>query len=521
MVNNKIVLLSAGLLLVMFIAGHGSLHAQTYTMSNGSATTCSGTFFDSGGSGGNYSNNENFVFTFAPGTPGEVIQLDFSFFEIENTFDELVIYDGPNTGSPVIGTFSGTAGPGTVISTATGGELTIEFTSDGSINDPGWEAAVSCVPPPPPPETISTTTDTRCSGNIFDTGGAGGNYGNNETITYTIEPATPGEVVEISFLGFDTEANFDELVIHDGPNTGSPVIGTFSGTNSPGTIYSTATGGELTLVFTSDGSITDPEFQFLINCIPPPPPIETISNTTDTRCSGTIFDTGGPTGNYSSSESITYTIEPSTPGEFVELVFTSFETEACCDNLTIHNGPSAASPILGTFAGTASPGTITSGAPGGELTLVFTSDGSVTDPGFEFDINCTPTPGPPPPEVISNTTETRCSGTIFDTGGSSGDYGNSETITYTIEPSTPGEFVELVFTSFETEACCDNLTIHNGPSAASPILGTFAGTTSPGTITSGAPGGELTLVFTSDGSVTDPGFEFDINCTPTPGPPAT
>ena len=56
--------------------------AQTYTMGDvttgsGVQTTCSGTFVDSGGAGGNYSASESFEVTFCPSTPGNYIQFDF------------------------------------------------------------------------------------------------------------------------------------------------------------------------------------------------------------------------------------------------------------------------------------------------------------------------------------------------------------------------------------------------------------------------------------------------------------
>ncbi len=124
-----------------------------YNHPGGTITTCSGNYYDTGGSGANYGNSQNIVTTFCSANPGECIVLTFSAFSIENNWDFLTIYDGPNAASPVIGQYTGINSPGTV--TATSGCLTIRFTSDVSINSTGWAASVSCATcptPPPPPD---------------------------------------------------------------------------------------------------------------------------------------------------------------------------------------------------------------------------------------------------------------------------------------------------------------------------------------------------------------------------------
>ena len=117
----------------------------TYTMGNSSETTCAGTFFDSGGSGGPYSNNELYTMTFTPDAACSYVQLAFSSFSIESGWDDLFIYDGPNASSPLIGSYTGTTSPGTVTATNATGQLTVVFDSDGSTTSTGWEAAISCV----------------------------------------------------------------------------------------------------------------------------------------------------------------------------------------------------------------------------------------------------------------------------------------------------------------------------------------------------------------------------------------
>ncbi|MCC6181689.1 MAG: PKD domain-containing protein [Bacteroidia bacterium] len=124
-------------------------YSQTYNMNNTNVTTCSGTFYDSGGNGGNYSASETYTKTFCP-TPGQKLQFIFTAFQTESiTFDWLAIYDGPNTSAPSLGVYAGTTGPGTVQAspTNTSGCITFVFKSDGSVNYSGWAATISCFTP--------------------------------------------------------------------------------------------------------------------------------------------------------------------------------------------------------------------------------------------------------------------------------------------------------------------------------------------------------------------------------------
>ena len=124
---------------------------------------------------------------------------------------------------------------------------------------------------------------------------------------------------------------------------------------------------------------------------------------TISACSATYFDSGGPTGNYSNSENNTVTICPSSAGQYVQVVFSSFDLESCCDNLKIYNGNSTAAPLLGTFTGTNLPCNITSSASNGCLTFQFYSDGSIVYPGWQATISCVASAGSSlPGSICSN-----------------------------------------------------------------------------------------------------------------------
>ena len=128
-----------------------SVMAQNYSPSTTQTiSTCSGTFYDSGGSAGDYGNSQTYTVTFCPGTAGTKMKFVFSSFQTESiTYDWLAIYDGPNTSAPTLGTYAGTTGPGTVQATGTNtsGCITFVFKSDGSVTYPGWVAAISCYTP--------------------------------------------------------------------------------------------------------------------------------------------------------------------------------------------------------------------------------------------------------------------------------------------------------------------------------------------------------------------------------------
>lgn len=133
--------------------------------------------------------------------------------------------------------------------------------------------------------------------------------------------------------------------------------------------------------------------------------------------------------------------------------------------------------------------------------------------------------------LMSNGSTSTCGTYLFyDSAGSASNYNNSESFTYTFTP-TSGSNIKVVFSSFSTENGWDGLSIYNGNSVAAPLIssglpvgvsaatcpaGSFYGTTSPGTIFSTATDGSITFKFTSDTSVTYPGWAATVTCVTLP-----
>ncbi|MDB9873966.1 PKD domain-containing protein, partial [Flavobacteriaceae bacterium] len=111
-------------------------------------------------------------------------------------------------------------------------------------------------------------TFTQCGGVLSDSG-VNSDYSNNETFTLTICPPNAGQFTKLEFTAFDTQSNTDILVIFDGQSISDPILGTYSGTTSPGVIQATNTSGCLTLGFVSDAATTSTGWTANISCYEP------------------------------------------------------------------------------------------------------------------------------------------------------------------------------------------------------------------------------------------------------------
>ena len=89
---------------------------------------------------------------------------------------------------------------------------------------------------------------------IYDTGGPGLNYYNNETYTYTIS-VDENSNVYLLFLSLNLEEDYDTLWVFDGPDEFSPLIDFYSGDSIPALI--TSSSNYLSLKFYSDGATTE------------------------------------------------------------------------------------------------------------------------------------------------------------------------------------------------------------------------------------------------------------------------
>ncbi|CAL2087745.1 T9SS type A sorting domain-containing protein [Tenacibaculum sp. 190524A02b] len=308
-----------------------------------------------------------------------------------------------------------------------------------------------------------------CNGDHFyDTGGASGNYSNNENYTTTIYPKTGTDIVTVFFNYFEIENCCDYLYIYDGPDTNANLIGQYNGTNSPGNIASTHSSGALTFKFTSSNYTNYGGWDATVLCESDTclTPINTLATNISYNSAQIQWEARGN----ETSWFIEYGEKGFTPG-------TGNNIQILTNPITLNN---------------------------------LTSD-------TEYDIyvtaNCEGTPSTILNPYSFKTTPNYCNGDRFyDSGGIDGNYKNNENYITTIYPQDNADFVSVTFNSFSTEGCCDRLYIYDGDNTNAILIGSYAGNNSPGTIISTHETGALTFSFTSDSSITSSGWDATVEC---------
>lgn len=119
-------------------------------------------------------------------------------------------------------------------------------------------------------EHIFITSGNYCGSlPFYDTGGTNAEYGNSQSFIRTITPNVANKKIKVTFTQFALEDDYDFLYIYNGSDTSAPELNLgngFTGTNSPGTITSTAADGSLTFKFISDQFQTDLGWVATISC---------------------------------------------------------------------------------------------------------------------------------------------------------------------------------------------------------------------------------------------------------------
>ncbi len=464
-------------------------------------TAPSGTITDGSGSA-NYNNNANCKWVIAPAGATQ-IQLTFTAFDTEANYDTVFVYDGPDETFPVLATWWGNTLPPVINTTSGVGAMCVRFTSDVTQTAGGWSANYQAYGNSPScggGTILSTPTGS------FNDGSGGSNYGNNQQCYWFISPPCASSVT-LTFSAFNTEANYDGIIVYNGWDNSATQLAVYSGTSIPSSVTSNT--GKMLVVFVSDYSTTMQGFS------------ANYTSTGSAYCSGTTnlntsdyatFTDGSGGSNYCNNQDCKWLIQPP-QATSVTLNFTAFALEDAAsdgtiyDAVEVYDGTTTSATLLGRFTGSNLPPAITSS--GGSMLVRFISDLEENKQGFSAYYTSTQNPYC----TGTTTTLTAQSGTFAD-GSAANNYANNTSCSWLIQP-TNATAITLSFSAFNTELNYDGVIVYDGANNTAPVLGQFSGTSIPNSVTS--TGGSMYVEFLSDPAVRGQGWTANYTSTITTG----
>ena len=473
---------------------------NNYCSGTTNLTAPSGTITDGSGTA-NYNNNANCKWVIKPAGATQ-IQLTFTAFDTEASYDTVFVYDGPDETFPVLATWWGNTLPSVINTTAGNGAMCIRFTSDVSNTANGWSANYQAFGNTPSCDGGTVLASPTGS---FNDGSGGSNYGNNQGCYWFIAPPCASSVT-LSFSAFDTEQNYDGLVIYD-DLTGTNQIAVLTGTTLPSSVTSTT--GIMTVVFVSDYSTTGQGFS--ANYTSTGSAYCSGTTTLNTSDYGTVTDGSGGN-NYCNNQDCEWLIQPPNATS-VTLNFTAFDLEDAStdgntiyDAVEIYDGSTTGATLLGTYTGNNIPQTLTSS--GGSMLIRFYSDLEVNKQGWSANYTSTQNS-----YCTGSTTLTAQSGT-FNDGNGGNQYANNSDCSWLIQPPSATS-ITLSFSSFNTELNYDGVIVYDGANNTASVLGQFSGTSIPSSVTS--TGGSMYVEFLSDPALRANGWVANYTSTLTTG----
>ncbi|OFX87806.1 MAG: hypothetical protein A2W99_15935 [Bacteroidetes bacterium GWF2_33_16] len=428
-----------------------SIVAGHVILDNGYIASCDYYLLDPGGNE-NYGNSLDKTIKLFPMVAGQKVKLNFTSFNVENLFDKLYVYDGSLITDPLIATLTGSSLPDSIMASNSEGALTLRFTSDGSGNRAGFLAHVTCIFIPASPTdlilveanknsiqmswTDNSTLETGFA--IYRSNTLNGTYTKINTVdaditVFTDTNLNSGTTYYYKVYSLNGEYHSvysadlsattagpkapSNLIVNSPDNTSALLTWTDNSINESGfiierslisntgfeTIAITAANiteysdGELlpgsiyyyrlkSFVGTDSSEFTDIKSVLVGSLI--------INNTEITRCDYYLFDNGGMD-NYSDNSIYWVILSQTSSGKTIKLNFEEFDLELNKDYLSIYNGTSTASGLVGSFTGNSIPDSLWAVNSTGKLYLRFTSNATVNATGFKVFVGCVDTIIPP------------------------------------------------------------------------------------------------------------------------------
>ena len=331
-------------------------------------TSNSGSFSDRVSGLAAYSDNLNCQWVIEPPDRRNVV-LQFSRFSTESCCDIVTVYDGTTVNAPILGQFSGTDIP-PVFSTVSRSGMLVRFTTDGSVTSSGWAASYGTID--------STIIIDRFVPPVL---ASPANGALDVTITPTFTMSFPNGRVSADWvtLQISRDSLFQSGNIvwryRNGFNNASL-------SNNQGFLFALSALQQQTRYFwrvaaTPDTITSVPRWSVTRNFTTQILTCQGVTRLTD--AAGTFSDRTLPTPTYANNLNCQWLIQP-TNGQRITLSFSAFQTEQNGDGVTVYDGATTGSPVIGQFTGSTLPYLIRSS--GGALLVQFQSNSSTALRGW-------------------------------------------------------------------------------------------------------------------------------------------
>uniref|UniRef100_A0A8C0FEB1 Cubilin n=1 Tax=Bubo bubo TaxID=30461 RepID=A0A8C0FEB1_BUBBB len=367
----------------------------------------------------------------------------------------------------------------------------VKFITDGSVNARGFRLHFDS-------STEECGGDFTAPVGTFTSPNYPNLYPHNRVCEWRIT-VEEGRRVTLTFNDMKTEEHWrcssDYVAVYNGLRQNSPRLAKLCGEVNPGTEVKSS-GNTMKVILVTDMSRATRGFSV------------SYTSSEDAVCGGTLmgyasgnFSCPGYDGvkNYTSNLNCEWTIE--NPSHYNSSIYISFEDfhlehhqDCQYDYLELQIGD-ADGELIARLCGQAAPSVpLVIAAP--QIWVHFVSDENTEDKGF-----------------LAHYTFEACGGIqsgergVISSPNYPEPYSNLNHCSWLLE-APEGETITLTFTAFHVEnhSLCkwDSVTILNGGSPGSPVIGKYCGNTSPGTIRSGSS--KLVVIFNSDHSIQGGGF---------------
>ncbi|XP_056192710.1 cubilin [Falco biarmicus] len=367
----------------------------------------------------------------------------------------------------------------------------VKFVTDGSVNAQGFRLCFDS-------STEECGGDFTAPVGTFTSPNYPNLYPHNRVCEWRIT-VEEGRRVTLTFNDMKTEEHWrcslDYVAVYNGLRQNSPQLAKLCGEVNPGTEVKSS-GNTMKVILVTDMSHATRGFSV------------SYSSSEDAVCGGTLmgytggnFSSPGYDGikNYTSNLNCEWTIE--SPSHYNSSIYVSFEDfhmehhqDCQYDYLELRIGD-ADGELIARLCGQAAPSVpLVIAAP--QIWVHFVSDENTEDKGF-----------------LAHYTFEACGGVqsggrgVISSPNYPEPYSALSRCSWLLE-APEGETITLAFTAFHVEnhSLCkwDSVTILNGGSPGSPVIGKYCGNTSPGTIQSGS--NKLVVIFNSDHSIQGGGF---------------